>query len=124
MSALTRGGRSISRRDGRVARSPRTALYASCRTHGYSREARFTPGDLISRLRTFVLQTNHEFWPDDVSLRDPAVFAGERIHGSRQVTDLYLLALAAKHDGRFATFDGGIPASAARHAKADTLCAV
>ncbi len=90
----------------------------------YSERARFTPGDLISRLRTFARQTDHEFWPDDVSLRDDKVFAADRMHGSRQLTDLYLLALAAKHRGQLATFDKGIPISAVRVAKAGNLCVV
>lgn len=91
---------------------------------GYSQGARFTPGDLIARLHTFARQTNHEFWPDDLSLRDGSVFAAERIHGSRQVTDLYLLALAARHKGRLATFDDGISLSAVRTAKPSNLCVV
>src|SRR6185295_2055444 len=62
----------------------------------YSQCAQFTPGELISRLRTFATQTNHEFWPDDVSLRDEAVFASDRLNGFRQLTDLYLLGLASK----------------------------
>src|SRR6266699_2210499 len=90
----------------------------------YSSSAHFTPGDLISRLRTFARQTDHEFWPDDISLRDGAVFAVERIHGSQQVADLYLLALAAKHNGKLATFDKAIPVSAVRTAKAGSLCLV
>ena len=28
-----------------------------------------------------------------------------KIHGPRQVTDVYLLALAVRHAGRFVTFD-------------------
>jgi hypothetical protein len=91
---------------------------------GYSPGARFTPGDLISRLRTFATQTNHEFWPDDVSLRDGKLFLAERIHSSRQLTDLYLLALAAKHAGRLATFDQAISISAVRGAKAESLCVI
>jgi uncharacterized protein len=91
---------------------------------GYSQGARFTPGDLISRLRTFAAQTDHEFWPDDVSLRDGKLFAAGRIHGSRQITDLYLLALASNHAGRLATFDQGIPISALSGAKTDSLCVI
>src|ERR1035437_8394581 len=53
---------------------------------GYTQGARFTPGDLNSRLRTFATQTNHEFWPDDVSLRDGKLFTAERFHSSRQLT--------------------------------------
>jgi hypothetical protein len=91
---------------------------------GYSQGARFTPGDLISRLRTFATQTNHEFWPDDVSLRDGKLFTAERIHSSRQLTDLYLLALAGKHAGRLATFDQGIAISAVCGAKVGSLCVI
>ena len=91
---------------------------------GYSQKTRFAPGDLISRLQKFAEQTNHEFWPDDISLRDATVFATERIHSSRQLTDLYLLALAVKRGGRLATFDKGIPVSAARSAKMENLCVI
>jgi toxin-antitoxin system PIN domain toxin len=91
---------------------------------GYSQHTRFTPSDLISRLQTFAKQTDHEFWPDDVSLRDGKIFAAERIHSSRQLTDLYLLALAGKHDGRLATFDKGIPISAVCLAKTENLCVI
>jgi toxin-antitoxin system PIN domain toxin len=91
---------------------------------GYSAKMRFTPGDLITRLQTFATETNHEFWPDDVSLRDGTVFATSRIHGSRQVTDLYLLALASKHKARLATFDRAIPLSAVPAAKAENLAVI
>jgi toxin-antitoxin system PIN domain toxin len=90
----------------------------------YSAKTRFVPGDLISRLQTFARQTNHEFWPDDVSLRDENIFAVERIHSSRQLTDLYLLALAGKHDGRLATFDKGISLSAVCRAKGENICVI
>lgn len=90
----------------------------------YSQGARFTPGDLISRLQQFAAETNHEFWPDDVSLRDRKKISRERIHTSRQLTDLYLLALAIKHDGKLATFDRGIPLSAVLAAQPDSLCVI
>ena len=88
----------------------------------YSEQMRFTPGDLTDRLRKFAAQSNHEFWPDAVSLRDEKIFVIERIHGSRQITDLYLLALATEHRGRLVTFDKGIPLTAVSHAKAVNLC--
>jgi hypothetical protein len=91
---------------------------------GYSQGAQFTPGDLISRLQQFASQTNHEFWPDDLSIRDDAIFSAARIHGSRQLTDLYLLALAAKRGGKLATFDAGLPVSAVRNAKALNLSVI
>jgi hypothetical protein len=88
----------------------------------YSRRARFPPGDLISRLQHFAAQTDHQFWPDDVSLRDPGVFVADRTHSARQLTDIYLLGLATRHGGRLATFDQGIPLSAVRSAKVANLC--
>jgi len=87
----------------------------------YSERTRLMPGDLISRLQTFASQTDHEFWPDDISLRDRTVFGGESIGGPRQLTDIYLLALAAKHGGRLTTFDGNIPIAPALAATADNL---
>ena len=91
---------------------------------GYSRQASFTPGDLISRLRKFTESSNHEFWPDTISLRDETTFLTSHIHSSRLLTDLYLLALAAKHKGRLATFDQNIPLSAVKAAKTANLCVI
>src|SRR5277367_6406511 len=48
----------------------------------YSRKARFTPSDLIGHLRKFAGQSDHEFWPDDISLRDEVYFVSDRIHSS------------------------------------------
>ena len=89
---------------------------------GYSKKMRFTPGDLIGRLRQFAAQSDHEFWPDAISLRDEDIFAVDRMHSSPQLTDLYLLALAVVHRGRLVTFDHGIPLSGVPHAKAANLC--
>jgi hypothetical protein len=88
----------------------------------YSGKMRFAPGELIGRLREFAGQSNHEFWPDEISLRDETIFAAEHIHSSRLLTDLYLLALAAQHQGRLVTFDQGIPLSAVSKAGASNLC--
>ncbi|MBU6399448.1 MAG: VapC toxin family PIN domain ribonuclease [Verrucomicrobia bacterium] len=90
----------------------------------YSRRVRFTPGDLVGRLQIFAEQTDHEFWSDDVSWRDRPLFILERIHGSQQLTDLYLLALAAKHGGRLVTFERSIPISAVPIAKVEHLCVI
>ena len=50
----------------------------------------------------------HEFWPDDVSLLDTQVANCTRIHGPRQITDVYLIALAVRHGGRFVTLDAAV----------------
>lgn len=43
------------------------------------------------------------------------------IHGPRQITDVYLLALAVQHGGRLVALDRAIPLAAARGAKARNL---
>ncbi len=55
---------------------------------------------------------DHEFWPDELSIADPRWFVHDRILGPRQITDLYLLALAVSRSARLATFDRAIPLSA------------
>jgi predicted nucleic acid-binding protein len=47
----------------------------------------------------------HEFWPDDLTLLDSRLVNCDRLLDSSQVTDTYLLALAAVHGGKLATFD-------------------
>lgn len=66
----------------------------------------------------------HEFWPDDASLLDPAQFRHEHIHGHRQLTDSYLLALAVKHGGRLVTFDSQLALSAVHGAQKKHLVAL
>jgi predicted nucleic acid-binding protein len=63
----------------------------------------------------------HEFWPDDVSLLDAARFEYGHIHSPRQLTDLYLLALAMRHGGRLVTFDRRMPLSAVPGASEEHL---
>lgn len=91
---------------------------------GYSKLRRFSPYDLVQALKTFVSGTDHEFWVDDVSFRDDAVFAMDRVHGSRQQTDLYLLALAARHGGRLVTFDQNIALGPVKQARVDKLLVI
>ena len=87
----------------------------------YSKEVRFPVSDLIERLRLFTSQTNHQFWADDLSLRDPQLFDIEKLHSSARLTDTYLLALAAHRKGRLATFDKGIVLTAVKRAKHENL---
>jgi predicted nucleic acid-binding protein len=78
----------------------------------------------MERLAHAMATPHHEFWPDDVSLLDPRVADATRIHGPRQITDLYLLALAVRHDARFVTFDGAVALAAVRGAKSRHLLAL
>jgi len=88
---------------------------------GYSPSAPFSPDGLVENLRSFQRHTNHEFWHDDVSLLDPSIFDFSRVHGPRQVTDFYLLALASARDGRLVTFDRRIPVGTVRTARKENL---
>jgi predicted nucleic acid-binding protein len=47
-----------------------------------------------------------------------------RVLGPKQLTDIYLLALAVKHGGRLVTFDRGIPTAAVRGAQADHVMVI
>ena len=77
------------------------------------------PEQIARRLASFRGAGHHAFWPDDVSLCDARVF--NLAVGHRQLTDVYLLALAAKHGGFLATFDRSIPLKAVRGARPNDL---
>jgi predicted nucleic acid-binding protein len=64
---------------------------------------------------------DHQFWPDDVTLRDDSTVDFNRVHRHHQITDLYLLALAVRHGGTLFTFDQNIPLSAVRGAESAHL---
>jgi toxin-antitoxin system PIN domain toxin len=76
---------------------------------------------VIEHLAAACHQHIHEFWPDEISLLDSDVADSTRIHGPRQLTDIYLLALAVQHEGRLVTFDSGIPLAAVRNATTQNL---
>jgi len=71
---------------------------------------------VLQRLRTATDTSQHEFWPDAVSILDASIVDPTRVHGPRQLTDIYLLGLAVVRGGRFVTFDTGIALSAVRGA--------
>ena len=58
------------------------------------------------------------------ALLDEQRFEHARIHGPRQVTDLYLLGLAVSHQAGLATFDESIPLSAVIGAEPSHLIVV
>jgi toxin-antitoxin system PIN domain toxin len=67
-----------------------------------------SPAQAVALLRRASAEAYHEFWPCDASILDAAIVDATRLHGPRQVTDAYLLALATRRDGRFVTFDRSI----------------
>jgi len=82
---------------------------------------RTTIEDGVARLRSFCSNPEHVYWNDSVSVRAADRFRWNRVQGHRQLTDVYLLALAVANDGRLATFDSSISLRAVVSAKADNL---
>jgi toxin-antitoxin system PIN domain toxin len=76
---------------------------------------------VMKRLADACEEDVHEFWSDEVSLLNPNVVDSTRIHGPRQLTDIYLLALAVEQEGRLVTFDTGVPLAVVRKATPDNL---
>jgi hypothetical protein len=64
---------------------------------------------------------DHQFWPDDISLRSDGLVDWGRVFGHGQITDLYLLALAVMHQGALATFDHRVALSAVPKAQKQNL---
>lgn len=75
-----------------------------------------TPAQVIQVLdelkRAFA--RSYEFWSDEVSLSDETLFISAFIAGTRQVTDAYLLGLAARRGGTLVSFDRRLPWQAIR----------
>lgn len=69
---------------------------------------RLSVADITRRLRLATEADDHHFWPDSISLCEMDRFDPSSILSSRQLTDLYLLALAVSHGGKLITFDQGI----------------
>lgn len=82
----------------------------------YRTREEIAPFEIMDAFRELAKSTDHEFWPDAISIMDSSLFAPDRIHGAKQITDLYLLALAVKRAGCLATFDSKIPLNAVRGA--------
>ena len=75
----------------------------------------------VDTLAEEVADTDHVFWPDDISLLDDRLFRRERMLGPKQLTDIYLLALAVRNGGRFVTFDRAVSTAAVRGAEPEHL---
>lgn len=66
---------------------------------------------VLASLASLAARPDHTFVPDSVSLLDGSVYT-ERLLASSQVTDTYLLHLAASNDALLATFDTRIVTTA------------
>ena len=90
----------------------------------YSSTHRATPEQVADGLRALTEAVDHEFWADDVSMLDETLVDFSRLHGHRQVTDAYLLALAVRQGGAIASFDLALPLTAVRGANRKHLMAI
>jgi uncharacterized protein len=82
---------------------------------------RLTYPQIRDMLQKVCAQVDHQFWPDDLSLRSDDVLDWTRMTGHNQITDAYLLALAVKQGGCLASFDQKIGLSSVKNATAQHL---
>lgn len=80
--------------------------------------------EVMIRLLSAVSTPHHEFFADDISLLNDASVDRERLLSPRQLTDVYLLALAVEHGARLVTLDKSIPIAAVRQADAESLVVI
>jgi uncharacterized protein len=75
----------------------------------------YTPSEATAALRSVCqADARHRFLRDEVSLTDDSIFSMEYVIGPQQVTDAYLLGLAAKHGAKLVSFDRSLPWQAIR----------
>ncbi len=72
------------------------------------------PSVALLILKRFCQDPRHRFWPSRVSLLNKKLFSSTEKISHTQITDIYLLGLAAQQRGKLATFDQNIPAHAVR----------
>ncbi|MHB8383806.1 MAG: TA system VapC family ribonuclease toxin [Candidatus Binataceae bacterium] len=80
-----------------------------------------TVRDAALRLGSFCSDRQHHFWNDSVSIREDERFVWAHVQGYRQLTDVYLLALAVAKQARLATFDSTISIRAVDNAESKNL---
>ncbi len=71
----------------------------------------FSSSEVAEHVRAATDTQYHEFWPDTVSILNQHVINWRSLIGPKQLTDIYLLALAVENNGRFVTFDKKITPS-------------
>ena len=79
---------------------------------------------VAERLAAATATSHHAFWPDAVSMLDAGRIEWNAVLGSRQVTDVYLLALVAQQGGRLVTLDRSVPLTAVPGSKARHLVVI
>lgn len=90
----------------------------------YSATHRASPEQVADGLKALAQGLDHAFWADEVSLLDESLIDFSRLHGNRQITDAYLLALAVRRGGALGSFDAALPLAAVRGAARRHLLAL
>ena len=75
----------------------------------------------IRKLAQVISTKGHQFLSDSISLLDQQHFVHRHIQGSKQMPDIYLLALAVAHGARFVTLDKRVPLVAVPKATSASL---
>lgn len=79
---------------------------------------------VFASLKALCASSDHDFWPDAVSLRDDTLF-DLQVHVSYlQLADVYLLGLATRMGGTLTTFDASIPLRAVKGATREALTVI
>jgi uncharacterized protein len=89
----------------------------------YRQQQPYSAAEVIKRLSLFADSTNHEFWPDTLSICDKRVFDATEVY-SRQLTDGYLLALAVGRNARLVTLDQTVRSKSVRAASGANLLVI
>ncbi len=87
----------------------------------YCKRTSFDMAEIARRLRVFISDSNHKFWPDGISLLDATRFNLRAVLSPLRLTDACLLALAVEKGGCHVTFDRNIPGGAVLGATRNSL---
>lgn len=88
---------------------------------GYSRLGPAGFETVRNKLQQICTHLDHEFWPDEVSLRTESGVNWSRVLGHNQITDIYLLALAVARKGCFVTLDHRVTLSTVNSSSSKNL---
>lgn len=88
---------------------------------GYSRLGPAGFETVRNKLQQICTDLDHEFWPDEVSLRTESGINWSRVLGHNQITDIYLLALAVARKGCFVTLDHRVTLSTVNSSSSKNL---
>ena len=75
---------------------------------------RFTAAMIIGAIGNLTALPGWTLIPEDISILDASIFDHDHITSRHQVTDTYLLALAARHDAILATLDQKLATTAVK----------